>query len=371
MVVCQITTARFRNLADQRVDPGPFLNVVAGDNAQGKTNFLEAVLVLGWLRSFRTARIGDLVRFGEQRALLRATVDSGELQHDLKLELRPGGRRVWVDGKTVRSGTDYVGTLRAVLFTPEDLQVPRGSPGERRRLLDRAIVTFWPGYVVVTRDYQRTLQSRNRVLRERPGGARDLLEVYDQQLAELGAKVIASRLRYLRLLESSFSSIFDQIMHGGRASLCYRRPRVVEEAGDRVGDLTPVLRDQLSQQRATDQLRQTTTSGPHVDDLDFELDGRSLRSFGSQGQVRAAVLAFRLAQVVEAKEKTGEYPVLLLDDVSSELDEARNKYLFDFIRKVSCQTFLTTTRPDLITNMDNRLDFKVMRGEMRPVSSDG
>ena len=364
MIVGQITTARFRNLADQRIDPGPFLNVVAGDNAQGKTNFLEAVVVLGWLRSFRAMRVGDLVRFGETRAMLRATVDSGDMQRELQVELRQGGRRAWLDGKAVRGGAGYFGTLQAVVFTPEDLQVPRGGPAERRRLLDRAILTLWPGYLAVGRDYQRTLQSRNRVLRERPGGTCELLEVYDQQLAELGAKVVASRLRYLRLIGNSFSTIFGQIMKKGQGTLRYRTPLPMEEARDSVEELVELMREQLRRKRGVDQLRQTTTSGPHMDDLDFELDGRSLRCFGSQGQVRAAVLAFRLGQVLEAKEKTGAYPVLLLDDVSSELDPERNKYLFDFIGKVSCQTFLTTTRPGLIPRLDNRINFNMLSGQM-------
>jgi DNA replication and repair protein RecF len=367
MIVTEIATEHFRNLADQLITPGSQFNVIAGENAQGKTNFLEAVSLMATLRSFRATRTAEMVRFGEQTARVRAVVQHDEMRRELQLELRDGQKRATIDGKATRGWTGYLGQLQTVLFTAEDLRVPRGAPAERRRLIDRAILTIWPAYAATARDYLRALQSRNRLLKQRPPAAGELLEVYEEQLAELGAKMIASRVRYLNVVGVLFGEVFAQIMRSGpRGTLAYvTASPTIAEARDNLRELNRALRSQLVSCRGVDLARQTTTVGPHTDDIDFRLDGRSTRSYGSQGQVRAMVLAFRLAQVTHAFESCKTHPVVLLDDVSSELDTARNDYLFDFIEKTSCQTFLTTTRAEIIPIINNRLDFQVVDGLVR------
>ena len=363
----RIETAAFRNLADQTVEPHARFNVLYGENAQGKTNFLEAVNLVGTLRAFRARRNVELVRFGEQQAAVRARVRSLSLTRALELRLSQGAKRVLCDGKTASSSVAYLEGLSMVLFTPDDLQVPRGSPGPRRKLLDRSVANIWPPYVALCRDYQKVLTSRNRVLKETPRGMQDLLEVYDQQLSEMGAAMVAGRLRYLRSIAELLSETFAQIVRSGvRCEAVYVTSDAVAEAGVRIADLTQVLRRQLRQNLTEDLARRSTRLGPHADDLDFHLDGRSTRSFGSQGQVRSVVLALRIAQIRDTHHKLQFHPVLLLDDVSSELDHKRNTYLFDFISEIKCQTFLTTTRPDFVGLEEDRVDFQVVKGSIRP-----
>ena len=367
MLVERVETHCFRNLQDQAVEPHGRFNVLAGDNAQGKTNFLEAVHLVATLRPFRANRNAEVITFGRERAVVRAQVHVQPLvlTRRLEVDVGPAGKKVRSDGKAPASSASYLEGLSVVLFTPDDLQVPRGSPGPRRKLLDRSVANVWPAYVALSRDYQKVLTSRNRVLKQAPAGLRDLLEVYDQQLSELGARIAAGRVRYLRSMAEVLSETFASIARSGvTCEVVYKTSDAVTEAGVGIADLTPVLRRQLRQNLAEDMARKSTRVGPHTDDLEFLLDGRSTHSFGSQGQVRTVVLALRIAQIKDTYLKLGFHPVLLLDDVSSELDRDRNAYLFDFISKISCQTFITTTRPDLIHLEEDRMDFQVVNGSI-------
>jgi DNA replication and repair protein RecF len=370
VVLERIEAFCFRNLADLRLDLHPRFNLIQGDNAQGKTNLLEAVALLSCLRSFRARRVEELVRFGAERARLKGVVEDGGERTELEVELRAGGRRALVGGKPTRDGAVYLRCFPTVLFWPEELAVPRGSPAERRRLLDRAVTTVWPGYVTVARSYQRALLSRNRLLRDGLGarGAAALLEVYESQLAELGGKLVAARVRFLRGFEPTFARVFVEISRSGAVgALRYHTRPELEEAGDRVADLGETLGKLYRETRGSDLARKATSIGPHADDLDFLIDDRSTRSFGSQGQLRSLVLAFKIAQILDGFEKLGRYPVLLLDDVSSELDPKRNRYLFEFIEKIEAQTLLTTTLGESLPVPEKRQNFQVVNGEIRPL----
>ena len=372
MLIRSITTACFRNLENQSVAPGSRFNVLAGENAQGKTNFLEAVYLATTLRSFRAHRGAEMLRFGEREARVEAMVHTGGIERELSVLVHERGRQARVDGKGVASTARYLETgLATVLFTPDDVQLPRGAPSERRRLLDRAITNLWPAYLPLAREYQKTLSSRNQLLKQaaREGarsGANTMLEVYDQQLCERGARLVAARLRYVRALGPQVREAFADISRSGvEGTLHYLCPEGLAGVSD--NDIPAVARElQLGLERSlsVDRARQMTTTGPHAHDLEFRLDGRSTRSFGSQGQLRALVLAFKLTQILDVFRKRDDYPVLLLDDVSSELDQVRNDYLFDFINKIPCQVMLTTTRPRLVALADNRLDFKVVKGRI-------
>ncbi len=367
MILQHLETSNFRNLEQQRVEAHSRFNVLAGDNAQGKTNFLEAIYLVATLRSFRGCRSLDMVHFGETTASVKALIERGAIHQELKVHLGEREKKAFFDGKLVRSAASYLGAFSAVLFSPDDLQLPRGSPNERRKLLDGAILTIWPAYLTLARDYQKTLRSRNRILRLRPAKMKEMLEVYDQQLAELGAKIVASRVRYLRVFGEVFTKIFEQISQSGvKGTLRYITTPSLHEAKDSVQELTVAIGKELDQARARgiDFSLYERSIGPHTDDLDFLLDGRSAQRCGSQGQVRSLILAFRLAQILDTFNKIGVHPVLLLDDVSSELDSLRNTYLFNFISQVPCQTFLTTTRLELIPLTQEHYSFKVVRGKL-------
>ncbi len=364
MRVTELETACFRNLATQEIALHPRFNVLVGENGQGKTNFLEAVYVAACFESFRAIHSSEMVRFGETSARVRAFVAGERGRRELEVRLEARGKRGLVDGKRVGPSAGYLDHLKVVLFWPEDLRVPRGAPVERRRLIDRAIASVWPLYRQLARDYQKTVGSRNRVLRQGGGRLEELLEVYDKQVAEIGSRIVAARVRYLSALEASFEEAFERICQSGvKGRLRYLSGEAVREAGEGVKEIEEVLGRELRSGRARDLARGLTSVGPHVDDLEFEIGGRTTRAFGSQGQVRALVLAFKLAQIADVMRRTGEHPVLLLDDVSSELDPPRTNYLFDFINEIPCQCVLTTTRPDILPVPGESIIFQMVEGK--------
>jgi DNA replication and repair protein RecF len=367
-----------RNLGAIAIEPGARFNVFHGDNAQGKTSLLEAIYALCTLRSFRTHRLAELVSFGSERASLAATVERNGLSHHYELLVAPRGRSARVDGKVVRPLSRYFGQFTVVLFAPEDLLVPRGTPADRRRFLDRAVFNRAPGHLVHVQAYEKVLRSRNQVLkshRERSGGPlRDLLAVYDDQLARTGARLVAARKRYLDELRAGFQAAFVAIARtGAAADLRYDAAWPEGAAGAAAAaeeEFAAGLRALLARSLSRDLARGITTVGPHRDDLQFILDGRPAAAYASQGQLRALVLAWKTAELLLLERTHGDPPVLLLDDVSSELDRSRNEYLFEFISNCPSQCFITTTHPGHILLSADRLDFAVRAGVITPQNTD-
>jgi DNA replication and repair protein RecF len=355
-----------RNLAPVQLEPGPHFNVLSGNNGQGKTNLLESIYVIGTLRSFRTQRLADLIKFGESEAYLGARVQRGGLERKYELTLGERSRKVRLDGKTVRPISKYFGDFNVVLFAPEDLGVPRGSPSDRRRFIDRAVFNWRKSHLVDSQAYEKVVRNRNALLKDmqdNPRAGDELLEVYDLQLSELGARLVAARREYLADVEPRFVGAFEAITHSSWAvGLRYATTDDVAAAGTDQGALCSALLAAHRASRARDRARGTTSSGPHRDDLVFELEGRAASSFASQGQLRAVVLAWKTAEMDLLAAAHGDPPVLLLDDVSSELDSLRNEYLFEFLRSRDNQCFITTTHPKHVLVSRDRLDFEVSNG---------
>ncbi len=325
-----------------------------GHNGAGKTNVLEALYLVGTLRSFRSADLGPLVRHGQPEARVEVSgLDprvgiTSRLVVQLSRTERMTRRLAQADGKTIRSGLDFYGRLRAILFTPEDLGVLRGSPTGRRQFLDRVLFSRERTHISDTQDYEKLLRSRNRVLREDEGSSRtrdDLLAAYEVGLAEVGGRIWTRRVRLLADLHTRFVAAFAGI-HGAElpASMRY-----LSKAGPLAGRAAQdVLTEALQDQRRHDIMRGTTTVGPHRDDFDMQLGGQSASTYASQGQARALILAFKIAELQAARELTGEAPLLLLDDVSSELDPERSAQLFAALVREAGQCVLTTTAPHFI-----------------------
>ncbi|MSP59255.1 MAG: DNA replication/repair protein RecF [Myxococcales bacterium] len=364
MRLLAVELADFRNVAGALVVPHPRCNVFHGDNGQGKTNLLEAIFLVGTLTSFRASRVEEMVRFGATFARARARVERSGLErlYEVEIATQPARKVARVDGKSVRATADYFGGFNVVLFAPDDLQLPRGAPGERRRFLDRAVWNAEPALLREAQTYARLLKSRNALLRT-PDAARldDLLEVYDAQLAAAGAAIVARRRRYLGALAPRVAVAFERITKSGLPLCIGYRTRQQGSDGELAAELSAALRAD----RRKDFARGFTSAGPHADDLELTLDGRPAGLYGSQGQLRALVLALKIAEIEQLDEVLGDAPILLLDDVSSELDEARNADLFAFLREVRCQVFITTTHPAhvlLHPDPGARCDFRVTAG---------
>jgi DNA replication and repair protein RecF len=350
----------FRNLRQVSIEPHVRFNILHGDNGQGKTNLLEAIYFLATLRSFRTVHsLEELIRFDETMAVARARIERQTIERVIGVQLcagRPPKKIALVDGRPARSN-DYFGGCTVVLFTPEDLRLPKGSPAQRRRFLDRAVWNTCPAYLKEVQTYERILKSRNALLRgeqqHSPAAMEDLLQVYDEQLATSGAQLGRRRREFLQRLDGWLTGAFARISQSGLQAGVRYESSFADEAE---------LRDRLQRDRRRDIRRGFTHSGPHTDDLCLELSGRSAAAYASQGQIRALVLALKIAEIQQLYHLLGDAPVLLLDDVSSELDATRNAQLFSFLLEVPCQTFITTTGTEHIWLSAERREFCVKDG---------
>jgi DNA replication and repair protein RecF len=352
-----------RNLQPLQLEPRERFNVFVGENGQGKTNLLEAIYVVAALRSFRTSKLSDLIAFGIQEARIGARVVKDELVRRYEVTIVPGSRKVLLDGKAVRPLARYFGGFNVVVFTPEDLLLPRGSPGDRRRFLDRAVFNLRPDYLATVQDYDKVLRQRNAVLRMAGQGTLvggrvdELLLVYDRQLAELGLAIADARAAFVAQLSGELAEAFQAI---GRSRHAAGARYVTTTAGRTVDELEAEHREG----RARDLASQSTQVGPHRDDLAFELDERAAGSFASQGQLRAIMLAWKTAELAVLSRAHGDLPILLLDDVSSELDPARNAYLFEHLAAHASQCFITTTHEGHVLLADDRADYRIRNGQI-------
>ena len=363
MIITELSICDFRNLELVRFEPNPRFNVLEGRNGQGKTNVLEAIYVLGALKSFRASQNREMIRFGVQQADVRAVLRANEVQNVLRLVIGERGRQIWLDGKLRRSMQSSLGQLDVVLFAPEDLQITKGSPGGRRRFVDRALFGRWPASLADLRRYDDVLKQRNAVLKS--GGSDALLDVFDQQLAEASVRLMAWRRQYLDVFAPTAADALDRVSAGELHAAIRYEPRI---AGETSEDVLRVLHGE----RARDRARGVTSSGPHLDDMGVELDGRPARAFASQGQHRALVLAMKIAEIQVLQEGKGRSPVLLLDDVSSELDAERNGHLMRYLVSDAFggQVFLTTTDRRHVQIDADRVDsdwscFTIRSGEVR------
>lgn len=327
----------FRNLAAVEVQWGYGFNVIWGRNAQGKTNLLEAVYLLGHLKSFRGARTAEMIEQGGAAARLSGQVSRGAVTHQVEITLEERGQTPRLDGKPVQRLSQFLGVLRPVLFSADELALLKGPPAGRRALLDRAVLQADPGYLERVQTFQRVLRQRNQLLRDQAAAA--TLAPWNESFAAAGARIRLERNRYLARLQPVLAHIGEEIAGDeGVSLLCH--PATGSEAELR----DELLRD-LHQLRARERALGQTLAGPHRDDPAALVDGRPLRQFGSQGQQRSFLLAFKAAQLLDLEEQLGEAPPLLLDDLASELDAERQASFFAFLRRRRGQVLITTTHP--------------------------
>ena len=368
MRILQLAAEGWRNLEPLRLVPAERLSVLFGDNGQGKTNVLEAAYYLAALRSFRTTHAEDLIQRGapQGRAHLRAEVLHRGLERRFDVELGAAGRVLRLDGKLVRSTAAALGAVSVVLFVPEDLLLPRAAPAARRRFLDLAIFNVERGYYAEASAFQKVLRNRNALLKRRDWD-RTLLDAFDDELARTGARVVMRRRALAAALAPRLADHF-RALHGDLpVSLVYRSEATVEAATDEDG-VRAALAQGLAERRALDERRRFTGFGPQADDLEIGLSGSLARTHASQGQLRSLMLALKLAELTEVSARLGDPPILLLDDVPSELDPVRRGLLFEVITKLDCQTLISVTEREIVPVRTDRLDFQVRAGRITGVS---
>ena len=369
----RIWASGFRNLDAVEFLPHRHFNLIEGDNGQGKTNLLEAIHLLAGLRSFRTTRVSECMAFGAERAEIAGRVNRRGVGSDLGIELsrKSGGRglqsKVWVDGKVTARAADYLGRLVAVVFTAEHLRLPFGEPQARRRYLDRALFNHQPVWLATLRRYERTLAERNALLRKISVGQadREMLPVYDDLLAKAGAAVSFGRSRFTEQLSVGVCEVFNEIAAPSlQARLVYRvRGDLSAEMSEE--ERVDALAAALEAKHDLDCRRGFTSVGPHRDDLSLEINERPARVHASQGQCRALMLAMKIAEIRSLETHLSEPPLLLLDDVSSELDAARNSALMSHLDALGGQVFLTTTDARYIRISAPRLVVQMSEGTLQ------
>ncbi|GAB4279668.1 MAG: DNA replication/repair protein RecF [Coriobacteriia bacterium] len=340
MLIERVTISQFRNYETKDVSLAP-LTILVGENASGKTNFIEAVRTATGAPSFRTRNWSEMVRRGADEAQVKIRASGESSTADAAIAVTSEGKRsLSLNGKAVRSAAKVMRAVPTVVFTPDDLELTKGPPQARRDAVDTLGSFVIPGYSQKARDYSRALRQRNRLLKE---GAKDsALGPWDEQLALLGGRLRRARVELVGKFSIVFARAYSSLANGEEASLEYVRhggeagePLSEDEEADRIA------RD-LSERREDERRRGTTLAGPHRDDVRVNIGGMEARPYASQGQHRTCVLAWKMAELGAIDEATGRRPVLLLDDVMSELDESRREALTKAVGS-EIQKLVTTT----------------------------
>ena len=340
MHAAEIFLKDWRNISEINFRPDAAINIFLGRNAQGKTNILEAINFATLLRS-RAGKEFELIRWGQGAAIIRIKFFKTGVSHELAIEISAERRRrIFLDANPIRP-RELIGKLNSVLFSPEDLFMFKGSPIGRRKFLDAQISQASPIYFMDLLKYNRIVEQRNVLLKKiRDGSAKaNELDLWDTQLAFAAEKVLSKRLSSVRKLNSLANAAQQKISSQSENLSIVYEMRGLDSEEDIAEQFFKLLRTK----RADDIRNGSTSKGPHRDDLKFFVNGRELKIFGSQGQLRTVALALKLSELQFLKLETGEYPLLLLDDVMSELDADRREMLLEFLRREKIQTLITAT----------------------------
>ncbi|HFI0795811.1 TPA: DNA replication/repair protein RecF [Streptococcus suis] len=340
----------FRNYSQQNIEFNKGLNVFLGENAQGKTNILESIYFLALTRSHRTRTDKDLLQFQEKELSISGLLHRTNGKVPLDIQLTEKGRITKVNHLKQAKLSNYIGHMNVVLFAPEDLQLIKGAPALRRKFIDVELGQIKPLYLADLTDYNHTLKQRNAYLKSSDKVDETFLSVLDQQLAEYGSRVIQHRLDFLKKLEG-FGNKKVQEISNQKEELTIEYQSSINFTN--TDNLVDIFLTELEKSRKRDLFKRNTGVGPHRDDVAFFINGMNAH-YGSQGQHRSLVLSLKLAEIELMKEVTREYPILLLDDVMSELDNNRQIKLLETITD-TIQTFITTTSLDHLHKLPDSL----------------
>lgn len=343
----------FRNYREAWMEFDPGVNLIVGNNAQGKTNLLEAVSYLGSGKSFRTQKTGELVRFGGEFAELLGTVHSQEREQTIRWVLFPGSRprQLWRGGGKKKSAGEIAGVLPTVVFLPEDLMILKAGSAQRRRLGDSVLCQLRPNYDAALTEYGRLLEQKSRILKDRfeSPALLEVLPDYNTRLCQVGALIISYRARFYEALGRAAGEYHDAFSGGReRFQLEYKTVSTVTDTMADTAVLTRQLADHMESHARAELESCQCLTGPHRDDFEISLSGVALKAFGSQGQTRTAAISLKLAQRELMRRELGEEPVLLLDDVLSELDPRRQDFVLNQIS--GGQVFITCCEPGRFTS---------------------
>lgn len=355
MIIESVELLNYRNYGQLHMDFDPGTNVLYGDNAQGKTNILEAIYLCSTTKSHKGSKDREIVRFGEEESHIKMMVRRDGIPYRIDMHLKKNKTKgVAVNGIPIKKASELFGIVNVIFFSPEDLNIIKNGPSERRRFIDLELCQLNKLYVHNLVQYNRVVVQRNKLLKEMDFDPylKETLDVWDVQLVNYGKQLIRIRTEFIRELNDLIRDIHFHLS-GEKENLEVRyEPNVTEDS----------FEEALERNRFQESRQKMTLTGPHRDDLNFLINGTDIRKFGSQGQQRTAALSLKLAEIELVKKTVKDYPVLLLDDVLSELDSKRQEHLLSEINHI--QTMITCTGLDEFVNSKFRMDkiFKIVEG---------
>lgn len=368
MIVKELSFENFRNLENNIILPSDGINVIYGDNAQGKTNMLECLWLFTGGRSFRGSKENELVKFDNDFAKIRLKFEAREREQELKLMIKGGKRFVELNGVSKRYISEIIGSFCCVVFSPNHLTLIKNGPDERRRFIDAAICQIKPSYSAVLAKYQKILKERNALIKDIKYHSElmDTLEIWDERLALQGALVSKERISYMKNFSECCSEFYAGISKGSEKMKIFYKLSYGDDITEDNLKLRDMLLDKLIKTQQSDIYQGHTSYGPHRDDLVVMIDDKNARSFGSQGQQRSAVLAMKLAEASVLKFESKEQPVILLDDVLSELDLKRQDYLLNELSDK--QVFITCCESEVMNKLKEgkKALFYINSGKVTP-----
>lgn len=352
MIVLNLDCKNFRNLENVYIEPCDNMNVICGENAQGKTNIIEAVWLFTGAKSFRGSKDSNFLKFEEKKGACTLNFKSNGIINNARIEFEDK-RTAFFNDKKLKSASNLAGNFNAIVFSPIDLSIVSDGPSVRRKFIDTAIGQIYPSYIDILKNYSRAVTQRNQIIKDYKydSTVSIMLDVFEGEIAATGRKITDFRKRYIELLEQYLPKLYDGISKGKEIL----QTNYLSNNGDN-------LEEQLKIARSEDMHSGVTSVGPHRDDIDFKINGISARSFGSQGQKRSVALALKLAEAEVIKNKTGECPVILLDDVMSELDKQRQNFVLNHIEGM--QSFLTCCDESNFENLISGKVFTVKGGSV-------
>ena len=360
MIIKSIDLQNFRNYELQKIDFDSGTNILYGDNAQGKTNILEAVYLSGTTKSHRGSKDQEMIAFNHNESHIKMIMSRKGIDYRIDMHIkRNRSKGIAINGVPIRKSMDLYGIINLVIFSPEDLRIIENGPSERRKFIDMELCQLDKIYASNLINYRRTLEQRNNLLRDisfNPS-LEDTIDVWDMQLIRYGREIIARREKFIDQLNDIIKDIHIRLSGGKENLLVKYVPDAKEDE----------FEDILSRNRERDIRMKYTCAGPHRDDIIFYIDELDVHKYGSQGQKRTSALSLKLAEIEIVKQLTGDKPVLLLDDVLSELDSSRQNYLLNSISDV--QTIITCTGLDEFIN--NRFDLNRIFKHVRTTRTGG
>ena len=359
MKINSIKIENFRNIESLSLDFDD-VNIIYGENAQGKTNLIEAIYLFTGAKSFRGVKDKELVKFGEEYSRLKIEFSNNSREQNAELLIQ-NRRSVTLNGVKKKSATSLGDELKAVIFSPVHLSMVKDGPLERRRFIDNALCQLKSNYRNVLKEYNRALAQRNMLLKDisKNNSLYDMLYIWDKNLAVSGAKIIFQRMKYIEALLPYAKDVFDGLS-SGKEEINLVMKGAFDYDGLTLDEIQKKLMFALDNNRGNDILNRNTNIGPHRDDMEILINGKSARSFGSQGQQRSCVLALKLAEASLLREMTQDEPLALLDDVMSELDISRQDYILNHIK--DWQVFITCCDANTVLRLKQGKTFHISNG---------